>query len=293
MTIVSICSIKGAPGVTTLACLIGATWPVHRCVLVAEADVSGGDLAARFSLSSRRGWTTLSASIRRDGAGSSIAEHLQQLPGGLDVLIAARPVDVRAATGPEGTALRSVGTGGAEAWDVLVDLGRVGTERPTPGAWLEHSDAVVVVTRADAASALQLREQSSALVGACSGPVGLGVIGVGGHGARQLSAFTGIPLISEIPHDPIAAAVASGSDPRVRRLQRSALVVASSRLASALQQGASGGDAGQGSAPGVGAKDLRPPFSTPRGLQRRSRREDRRSDPRRDRGRPTSEQAIR
>ena len=69
MTIVSICSIKGAPGVTTLACLIGATWPVHRCVLVAEADVSGGDLAARFSLSSRRGWTTLSASIRRERRG--------------------------------------------------------------------------------------------------------------------------------------------------------------------------------------------------------------------------------
>lgn len=293
MTVVSICSIKGAPGVTTLACLIGATWPVHRCVLVAEADVSGGDLAARFSLSSRRGWATLSASIRRDGARSPIAEHLQQLPGGLDVLIAARTVDVRGATSPEGTALRSVGRDEAEPWDVLIDLGRVGTGRPTPGAWLEHSDAVVVVARADAASALQLREQSSALVGACSGPVGLAVIAVGGHGARQLSAFTGIPLICEIPHDPIAAAVASGSDPRARRLQRSALLVASSRLATGLLQVAAGGDAVQGSAPGVSAKGLRSFRSTRRGFPRRSRREDQRSDPRRDRGRSTSEEAVR
>jgi hypothetical protein len=293
MTVVSICSIKGAPGVTTLACLIGATWPVHRSVLVAEADASGGDLAARFSLSSRRGWATLSASIRRDGVGSPIAEHLQQLPGGLDVLIAARPVDVRAATSPEGTTVRSVGQDQAEPCDVIVDLGRVGTGRPTPGAWLEHSDTVVVVTRADAASALQLREQSAALVGACSGAVGLAVIGVGGHRARQLSAFTGIPLTCEIPHDPIAAAVASGSDPRVRRLQRSVLLLASSRLASGLQQVASGGDAGRGSAPGVGASGLRSPRSTPMGLRLRSRREDRRKEHRRDRGRPTPEQAVR
>ncbi len=293
MTVVSICSIKGAPGVTTLACLIGATWPVHRSVLVAEADASGGDLAARFSLSSRRGWVTLSASIRRGSAGSAIAEHLQQLPGGLDVLIAARPVDVRSATSPEGTAVRSVGKDETEALDVLVDLGRVATGRPTSGAWLEHSDAVVVVARADAASALQLREQSSALVGTCPGPVGLAVIGVGGHRARELSAFTGIPLICEIPHDPIAAGVASGSDPRVRRLQRSALLVASSRLAAGLLQVAGGGDSGQGSAPGVGATGLRSPRATARGLPRRSRREDRRSDPHRDRDRPSSERAVR
>ncbi len=293
MTVVSICSIKGAPGVTTLACLIGATWPDHRRALVAEADVSGGDLAARFSLSSRRGWATLSASIRRDGAGSPIAEHLQQLPGGLDVLVAARPADVRAATSPEGTALRSVGKDEAESWDVLVDLGRVGAERPTPGAWLEHSDAVVVVARADAASALQLREQSSALVGACPGPIGLAVIGVGGHRARHLSSFTGIPLMCEIPHDPVAAAVASGSDPRARRLHRSALLVASSRLAAGLLQIVGGGDAVQDSAPGVGAEGPRSPRSRRRGLPRRSRPEDQRSDPRHDRGRPASEQTFR
>ena len=234
MSVFSVCSIKGAPGVTTLTCLIGATWPVRRRVFVAEADESGGDLSARFSLSSRRGWATLSASIRRDGVGSSLEEHLQQLPGGLEVLVAARPHDVPAATSPEGNVVRFAAHGGDDDRDVLVDLGRVGCGRPTPGAWLEQSDAVVIVARSDAATAVQLRERSPALLDASSGPVGLAVVGEGGPRGRELSAFTGIPLFGEVPHDPSGAAVASGTDRRARRLHRSPLPVASSRLAAAL-----------------------------------------------------------
>ncbi len=234
MSVVSVCSIKGAPGVTTLTCLLGATWPVRRRVLVAEADESGGDLAARFSLSSRRGWATLSASIRRDGVGSSLEEHLQQLPGGLEVLVAARPHDVPTATSPEGNVVRFAGHGGDDERDVLVDLGRVGSGRPTARAWLEHSDAVVIVARADAATAVQLRERSPALLDASPGPVGLAVVGDAGPRGRELSAFTGMPLFGEVPHDPNGAAVASGTDRRARRLHRSPLPAASSRLAAAL-----------------------------------------------------------
>jgi cellulose biosynthesis protein BcsQ len=61
VTVVMFTSIKGAPGVTTLTCLVGATWPSHRQVAVIESDPFGGDLAARFGLSAKRGWSTFSA----------------------------------------------------------------------------------------------------------------------------------------------------------------------------------------------------------------------------------------
>ena len=44
--IVTLCSDKGSPGVTTLAVALGLVWPVPRLVL--EADPAGGDLAFRM-----------------------------------------------------------------------------------------------------------------------------------------------------------------------------------------------------------------------------------------------------
>ena len=44
--IVTLCSDKGSPGVTTLAVALGLVWPVQRLVL--EADPAGGDLAFRM-----------------------------------------------------------------------------------------------------------------------------------------------------------------------------------------------------------------------------------------------------
>ena len=56
--IVSVCSDKGSPGVTTLAVALGLVWPGERVVL--EADTAGGDLAFRLRPAGRtaagRGW---------------------------------------------------------------------------------------------------------------------------------------------------------------------------------------------------------------------------------------------
>ena len=65
VTIISVCSAKGSPGVTTLACALGAVWPAERRVMVAECDPSGGDIAARFGLSAKRGMTSLILEARR------------------------------------------------------------------------------------------------------------------------------------------------------------------------------------------------------------------------------------
>ncbi len=125
MTVVAFGSVKGAPGVTTLACLVAAAWPPDRAVMVVECDASGGDLAARFRLASRIGWPSLVAAARRAQETVPIASHLQQIPGGLDVLVGASQLpSVQAITELAPSLLRADSPSGAPR-DVLVDLGRL------------------------------------------------------------------------------------------------------------------------------------------------------------------------
>ena len=51
--------------------------------MLVQGDPGGGDLAARFRLSAKRGWASYAASSRRLEGVEPIATHLQQLPGGL------------------------------------------------------------------------------------------------------------------------------------------------------------------------------------------------------------------
>jgi len=93
MTSVGVFSLKGAPGVTTLSCLLAATWPTPCPLVVVEADPAGGDLAGRFGLSPTLGWSSLSAAIRRSGRSAPLGPHLQHLPGGLPVLVCGTAAD--------------------------------------------------------------------------------------------------------------------------------------------------------------------------------------------------------
>ncbi len=54
VTLIAVCSGKGSPGVSTLACVAGAVWPPDRRIVIAECDPSGNDLAARFGMSPAR-----------------------------------------------------------------------------------------------------------------------------------------------------------------------------------------------------------------------------------------------
>ncbi len=236
MTVVVIASVKGAPGVTTLSCLVAASWPQDRNVVLVECDPSGGDLAARFRLSTKRGWSSFAAASRRLQGLEEIASHVQQLPGGLDVMIRAKPI------GPSDedetvvallTSARSC-TGGP--WDVVADVGRL-----LPGArgaeeWLKRSTAVAIVLRRDAASALHVRDRAPMLLSSCPGRVGLVVVGPGPFTSREIEAFTGLPVLGDVPEDPDAAQIVSGRPGGPRRLSRSILAASSQRLAVSLSR---------------------------------------------------------
>ncbi len=230
MTVVAFASIKGAPGMTTLACLVGATWPEDRKVMVVECDPSGGDLAARFRLSSRIGWTSLISAARRSEPGILIESHLQQLPGGLDVLVGTTGSQASELSRSLVTILAGASSSSHGPWDVLVDLGRLRPGDSNAGNWLDIADVVVIGLRNDAASVVQVRERRMADLSQWSDRLGLVVIGSHCYSSSEIEKFTGSPVLGEIPFDAQAAAVAAGQRSGERRLSRSLLCTSAIRL---------------------------------------------------------------
>ncbi|MHB1516910.1 MAG: AAA family ATPase [Acidimicrobiales bacterium] len=232
MTVVALASLKGAPGVTTMACLVGAGWPAGRRVVLCELDPCGGDLAPRFGLSARCGWSSFSLSVRRTSpkAITPLEPHLQQLASGLQVL--AGPVSGGAGDwfSPFGSLLEAAGG----SCDLVVDLGRMPTEHRGIGGVLERVDALLVVVRGDATSALRAREQSGQLRARADDRVGLIVIETGPYPPSEIASFSGLRLAAAVPFDPGVASVAGGSDRSERRLARSSLFASSALLAARL-----------------------------------------------------------
>lgn len=236
MTVTTFVSCKGAPGVTTLACLVGATWPEQRRVVVVEGDYFGGDLAARFRLSVSRGWTSYVTASRRSEGPIALGPHLQALPGGLDVMIGARGGRLAGMDRAVPTLIESCRSADPVPWDLVVDGGRLFLE-DVPGSttnWLDHSDSVVVVLRRDAASILSVRDQTRALKDRWGSRVGLVVVGNGRHHNPAIEDFTGLAVIGEVPFDHVAARVASGGGGAGRHLRRSLLVESARRLSMVL-----------------------------------------------------------
>ncbi len=276
MTLVSLCSLKGAPGVTTLSCLLGAAWPGPGPVTLVEADPAGGDLAARFGLSARVGWSSLAQSGRRSDEPSPVDGHLQTLPGGLPVLVAARGDERGSATSDEGLAVRSgpagavvrsgpagpvgtvdaTGTPGARRGLTIVDLGRLAPADNVSGSWLACSDAVLLVVRGDSSSAVRLRDRAGQLADTCHGRLGVVVVG-GERSSQEIAGFarsTAVVPMADVPFDPAAARMASGDSGAGRRFERSPLWLATVRLAEALDaQLRGGGDGAERPGRGDGA----------------------------------------
>ncbi len=218
---------------TTLVTLVGAAWTGRRPVVV-EHDAGGGDLAARFGLSSRCGWPSVQAAIRRDGAIGDLGAHLQQLPGGLDVLVGARP------PAPSTDGDRAVAhlceaaddlEGGA---DLLVDLGRFVVDG-SDGGWLHRAERVVVVSAADSASVLRVREHAPFLVDRTDRTVELVVVGARDHRPEEIAECTGLPVLGVLPFDRETALAVCGAYAPARRVLRSRLVRSAARLATELR----------------------------------------------------------
>src|SRR5664279_6421681 len=126
--IISACSDKGAPGVTTTATALGIVWPGERLLL--EADPSGGDLALRMRtaqgqlLARQPSVRALAVDARSGAVVESLTSYAHQTSLGVPVIPA---TDMRT----EDFALIArqwpAVAGAADRWPgvVIADLGRL------------------------------------------------------------------------------------------------------------------------------------------------------------------------
>ena len=159
--LISFCSVKGSPGVTSTALAAAAVWP--RPVMLLEADPAGGDLAYRCISAAGgpppagKSLLTLAAGVRGGSVSPrTVAEHAQMLACGVHL--------VQGVTSPaQARGLGSLWAEVAEAVrgsevDVIVDLGRLDRSSVTmPIA--QVSDFLVPVAAASLESVMHLRDQ--------------------------------------------------------------------------------------------------------------------------------------
>ncbi len=230
MTVVALCSGKGSPGVSTLACVAGAVWPLQRHIVVAECDPSGNDLAARFGLSPRLGMASLVLANRRpESRVAKFDDHVQRLPGGLEALVG--PVSPDAASSLDRELAEAGHVIVLEGVDMMIDCGRMLADAPGQRVVLKAADHVVVVTRADAAGlahTLWTLDVARSLV--TTGTISFVVVGPSQFQVKEIEqAFQAIHL-GTIPLDEKAAAMACGMPGKPSRFARSSLVASARGL---------------------------------------------------------------
>lgn len=230
MTTIACFSLKGAPGVTTLAMGLTTTWPSERQSLLVEFDESGGDLAARFGVSLDKSTVGFAAAGRHVSA--NVEEHISELPGGMQCLLAL----------PSAEQTRSATSVLASTWlpravreevDLILDCGRIDAQSPALAALSTASASLLCmrpvlsdVTHVLAATTL-LRSKAKNL--------SLVLIGEGVYSDGEVATALDLPVFARLPHDITGATILSGGRGSARALGRSSLVQACKTLGNEIR----------------------------------------------------------
>ncbi len=237
MRTIALFSIKGSPGVTTLACGIGAVWPTDRRVVIMEADPAGGDLCTRFLLPDSPGLMTLALSARGNNSGIlDIDQHVQVLPGGLEVLIGPPNSDAALSLDREVVALSQLIAISTNDIDLIIDCGRVSPALQSQMAILERADIAIMVSPLDArvvthAESMITRINTARKRWQGEPPVKVVMCGSGGAKPRELADALEAELIGSMPVDNQGAAVACGYPGSTATFAKSQFIKASATIA--------------------------------------------------------------
>ena len=256
MSLVGLCSAHGSPGVTTTALALAATWPEHRRCLLIEADPFGGVLGARYRLGDTPGMSTLAAVARKGLDEEAVWRNVQQLPGGVGVLVGP-------ASAEEAHAVMADVAGVLADWcttqtnvDVIVDCGRIGPASPVVEMFV-RADAAMVLTRPFVD---QLRPAAHRLTALKTSGVEASLLLVGDkpYGPDEVAVTLKVEVGGVIAWDPRTAAVLTGARGAVRDLRRSPLVRSAATLASRLASSLPGSSRSDGTAstPPVGEVEV-------------------------------------
>jgi hypothetical protein len=232
--IVTLSSVRGAPGVTSWALLTAAAWPqafeVERVVL--EADLDGGVLGARYGLGVEPGVAGLVAAVRRHAGGTDLdmTAFARHMPDG--VWVVPEPESAEQCTVVWSSASTVDGVAAVAAADDriwVVDAGRsrgVGVAAP----FIARSALTVVLCRSSQEDLVQVPTRIAVLQRLTTA-VGVMVVGKTAYHRDELAQFFGTGLLWQVEATndlPAVAGALLSSNRRARRtlLWRSALEVA-------------------------------------------------------------------
>jgi len=202
MSIVLLCNAKGSPGTTTAALALATAWPEDEAVLLAECDISGGDLGAHYGLRGAPGIATLSMYIRRGVDINDLNDHIQSLPHEVGLLV--------------GVAGTQQGVALAPAWShiaqllnsykgvVILDIGRIHADITCMTDLINIADLILLVAKPGVASVIHLRSAIEVL-NTFNPTVKLLLIGEKPYGSVEIEEATGIEVAGVIAHDTHAA----------------------------------------------------------------------------------------
>lgn len=231
MSLVTFCSVRGAPGVSTTALAVAAAWPVLDRSVLLEADPAGGVVSLRTGIAAEPGLVSLGAAARHGVSLRDLWDHAQPLPGGASVVPG--PVSTAVAARVLSISGAALGSWLAERTDVdvIADAGRLVAGSPAE-AFVERSSVVVLVARPVLD---QLHPGSGLLLGlrARGVPAGWCLVGDGPHAPGEVEDAYGIPVFGVVPNDPRGAALVGTAGP-ARKLSRTPVVRAAHALASHL-----------------------------------------------------------
>ena len=219
MRVVSLGSVRGAPGVTTSSLLLASAL---GDAVVVEADLDGGVLAVRYGLGREPGLTTFAAA-GGDDVGQWTA-HAQSA-GGVPVMVAPDAattcVSMWRSAGDRITRQLVAADGTA-----IVDAGRLRTPVPLVAA----SDLLLLLVSPLPEHLVALVHQLPAIRAAVSGTVGVALVGDGPYCADDIETSLGVRVFGTLPDDRNAAEVLRNGGSRTRlarsRLARSATALA-------------------------------------------------------------------
>lgn len=240
--IVTLGSVRGAPGVTSWSLLLAAAWPGSgRDRVVLEADPDGGVIGARYGFGVEPGAISLAASLRRaDASALDIREHGRSIAS--NVVVVPSPETPERATAVWSDAAATV----AEALSFdrervwFVDAGRLRPNAPTE-PFMAHSRLALLFTLANTEDLVQLPGAVARLSRSGATRVGVVIVGKPAHDLHEIGAVLGtdqvwtVPASRNLPAE--TAAVFGARAGRRSWLWRSALGVASEMAAHTLVDG--------------------------------------------------------
>jgi len=200
MSLFAVCSLKGAPGATTVALAMAAVLSHdHADAFLVEADPAGGDLCALMGLATTPGIMSLAAACRHHSATLDLTAHAQHLPGGGWGLLG--PTDPDQASAILAALASRLGQGlAAASRHAVIDCGRWGATSPV-APLLREATATAVCIRATVPAIEAARVRADALREATGGRVGLVVVGAYPYGPELIERFTGLPVVGVVPID--------------------------------------------------------------------------------------------